>query len=408
MSVPFHAPAEPERGPVFGFYQSPEARRLMAQAFERPGIGELSLVEGGLESATRTMKRGEQPSLALYELDNADPTAEIDALRRQLPRGTPMIGLGPDIPLILFRKLLGVGLIDYLDVALGPQALADAIATARRKRMRRATDAGPAKSGKIILFAGMRGGLGTTSCAMAAAWYLGSLGRNTVLLDLDLTHGTVAFALDIDPGHGLRDGLQQPARLDALFIERSLVRHGDRLAILSAEEGCGEELGLDPAAVKVLLDELKQTFDCIVVDCPRGWPPLAATAVAGADDIVLVTGLTLAGLRDTLRSLKHLALAAPTALVKVIAGPNLGASKLPRADFEHNLGRKLDVVVPADPRAFEAASNGGTMLTAAAPASASSKAIAGLVAELGYSGEASRKPLLGNWLPRRIAAPAAA
>ena len=58
----------------------------------------------------------------------------------------------------------------------------------------------------------------------------------TALLDLDVHFGTRrARALDLEPGRGLTDAIDNPGRIDGLFIERAMIRANDHLAILSAE-----------------------------------------------------------------------------------------------------------------------------------------------------------------------------
>jgi len=56
------------------------------------------------------------------------------------------------------------------------------------------------------------------------------------LLDLDLHFGTIALKLDTDPGSGLCEALEQPSRIDSLFIDRAMVQ-GDRGNLRVA--GCG-------------------------------------------------------------------------------------------------------------------------------------------------------------------------
>jgi Flp pilus assembly CpaE family ATPase len=69
-------------------------------------------------------------------------------------------------------------------------------------------------------------------------------------------------------------------------------------------------------------------------------------------------------------------------VVKVVAGPSIG--KLPRAEFERNLGRKIDVVLPADHKAFDQATNAGKPVAACAPKSLYAREVSALTTALGY------------------------
>ena len=379
--------AMPTTGPILGFYRHEDSRSVLSAAFERPGLGELQLTEGGLDVALKVMRRGEKPSLVLYDVTGSNsPAADVATLIKHGGRGLPVIAIGGTIEVGKFREFLAAGAFDYVDRSFGAVALADTVARARHQRARRTTDQGTARSGKVVAFCGSRGGVGVTTCAIATAWSLANAhDTNTVLVDLDVVFGTTAFALDIDPGRGLREGLEQPARIDSVFLERCLVRDGPKLAILSAEEPFDESQIFDAGAATVLLDELKQTFDCTVVDLPRALTPVNRTILAAADDIVLVTSATLAGLRDAIRWLEYFATVADRAVVRVVQGPAVPGTALPQAEFEKNLGHKIDLIIPYDAAAAAAAANSGKAIVDIAPQGAVAKAVTELTALLGHA-----------------------
>src|SRR5699024_7058129 len=93
---------------------------------------------------------------------------------------------------------------------------------------------------------GTRGGAGASMLATSLAWLLGSEhGKSTALLDLDVHFGTGALTFDLEPGRGLTDAIEDPSRIDGLFIERAMVRTGDRLALMSAETPINTPLQTD-------------------------------------------------------------------------------------------------------------------------------------------------------------------
>lgn len=360
---------------------------MIATAFNRPGLGELMLSEGGVDVAIKVMRRGDKPGLVLFDVSaSANPIADIATLMRHGGRALPVIAVGGTIDISRFREFLAAGVFDYIDRGLGPLALGDAVARARRDRARRATDTGPARHGRVIVFGGTRGGVGTTTAAIATSWLLAhERDINTALLDLDMNSGTVAFALDIDPGRGLREGLDQPARIDAVFIERCLVRESARLAVLSAEEPYDDVHDVDPAGALVLLDELRQAFDCVIVDLPRTISPLSRAVLGAADDIVLVCSPTLAGLRDGLRWSDYVAAVADRATVRVVQGPVAGVIALDKADFEKSLGRKIDLIIPFDAKVANAAANAGKAIPAVAGGGTVKHALSELATLLGFA-----------------------
>ena len=379
--------------PILGFFRSNDAREIIAAAFARPGLGEVALSEGGIDVAVKVMRRGEKPSLVLFDISlSSNPAGDIATIVKHGGRALPVIAIGEAIDVAKFRDLIAAGIFDYIDWASGAQQLADAVTRARRQRARRATDAGPARQGRLVVFCGTRGGLGTTSTAIGTAWVLAhDRETSTALVDLDLSSGTVAFALDIDPGRGLREGLDQPSRIDAVFIERCIVRESVKLGVLSAEEPYNAASEIDPAAALVLLDELRQTFDCVVVDLPRAVTPLSRVVLGAADDIVFLYGSTLTGLRDALRWTEFAAAIADRAVIRLVRGPEPGAAHLEKSDFEKSLGRKIDMELQFDAKAAAAAANAGKAIPAVAPDSSAAKSFDKLATLLGFE---AREPEL--------------
>ena len=94
-------------------------------------------------------------------------------------------------------------------------------------------------------------------------------GRSTALLDLDVHFGTGALALDLEPGRGLTDAIENPSRIDGLFIERAMVRANDKLCVLSAEAPINQPMLTDGSAFYQLQEEIRHAFEGTVIDLPR-------------------------------------------------------------------------------------------------------------------------------------------
>src|SRR5690606_27676556 len=87
--------------------------------------------------------------------------------------------------------------------------------------------------------------------------------------DLDVHFGTGALALDLEPGRGLTDAIDNPSRIDGLFIERAMIKASEKLAILSAEAPISNPVMTDGSAFSQLQDEFRSAFECAVIDMPR-------------------------------------------------------------------------------------------------------------------------------------------
>jgi pilus assembly protein CpaE len=198
---------------------------------------------------------------------------------------------------------------------------------------------------------GVRGGVGASTIATSLAWLLGERAhRSTALLDLDIHFGTGALALDLEPGRGLTDAIENPSRIDGLFIERAMVRANERLSVLSAEAPIHQPLVTDGTAFFQLQEEMRNAFESTVIDLPRHMLIQYPHMVHDAHVAVVVSELTLAATRDTIRILAWLKSNAPQTKVIVVANgvPSGGALEISRKDFEQSIERPVDIVFPHD------------------------------------------------------------
>src|SRR3954451_13838984 len=171
----------------------------------------------------------------------------------------------------LYRDLVASGIQDYLLKPFSPDQLRDAFANAQMTISGpRMVESGNEKPNVMAAVIGVRGGVGASTVATSLAWLMGDKGgRSTALLDLDVHFGTGALALDLEPGRGLTDAIENPSRIDGLFIERAMVRANERLSVLSAEAAIHQPLGTDGTAFFALQEEMRNAFESKGLDLPR-------------------------------------------------------------------------------------------------------------------------------------------
>jgi len=164
--------------------------------------------------------------------------------------------------------------------------------------------------------------------------------------------GTGALALDLEPGRGLTDAIENPSRIDGLFIERAMIRANDHLAILSAEAPISSPLMTDGSAFVQLEEEFRQAFEMTVIDLPRNMLINFPHLLAEVNVVALVTEMTLASARDTIRILSWLKTNAPQAQPLIVANKlQTGAAEISKADFEASIERKINYTIPFDQKA---------------------------------------------------------
>ena len=273
-----------------------------------------------------------------------------------------VIAIGQVNDVRLYRDLLGSGIQDYLLKPLSASVLRDSLNNAQQVfAAPRGGEAEQVKRHISTAIIGTRGGVGASTLATSLAWhYSADKSMPTALLDLDVHFGTGALTLDLEPGRGLTDAIDNPSRIDGLFIERAMIRANDNLAILSAEAPINSPLMTDGAAFLQLQEEFRHAFEITLVDLPRNMLINFPHVLNDVNVATVVCEMTLASARDTIRVLSWLKANAGHVTPLVVANKvQAGAAEISKADFEASIERKIDVSIPLDQKAASAAAKLG-------------------------------------------------
>jgi len=407
MNAPFNPRGAATREPFTAFVCDEASVELLKPIATENGWDHGRINKGGLRNAVQALSVSASPSILFVDLSECgDPLNDIGALAEVCEPGTVVIAAGHVNDVRLYRDLVNSGIQDYLLKPLNPEQLREAFNQAQLVL------AGPRAAEPVVdrphmmtAFVGVRGGTGASSLAASVAWQLSEKkGRSTAFLDLDVHFGTGALALDLEPGRGLTDAIENPGRIDGLFIERAMVKANEKLAVLSAEAPMNTPMMSDGTAFFQLQEEMKQAFECTIIDLPRTMVIQHPHLLYDVSTVVVVTEFTLAATRDTIRILSWLKSNAPQAGVIVVANrvPPTGQTEITRKDFETSIERAVDIVVPYDAKLAVQAAKLGKPLIDVAKSTKLGQAIGELAARLvateGKEAEAAAasKSLLGK------------
>lgn len=363
--------------------------------------------KGGLRNAVQSLSITASPNILLVDLsESGDPLTDINSLAEVCEPGTVVIAIGQVNDVRLYRDLLGSGIHDYLLKPLSPGVVRDALVQAQAVfAAPKQGDGSAVKRHVSTAVVGTRGGVGASTLATSLAWQFSADKKlPTALLDLDIHFGSGALTLDLEPGRGLTDAIENPSRIDGLFIERAMIRANDHLAILSAEAPINSPLMTDGSAFVQLEEEFRQAFEMTVVDLPRNMLINFPHLLAGVNVVVLATEMTLASARDSIRLLSWLKSNAPHAEVIVAANKvQVGLLEITKADFEASIERQISFMIPYDNKAAtNAAKLGKTFIEANRSTKAGGvireigEAIVNIGVEGSVSGLEPKKSLLGK------------
>lgn len=364
MNAPWKPGMTGQRDPFHAFVCDDHSHDLLSVIVSEMGWAPEKVNKGGMRNAVQSLSVTASPQILFVDMsESGDPLNDINSLAEVCEPGTVVIAAGQVNDVRLYRDLLASGIQDYLLKPFGADQLRDALAQAQAVFFA-PRDAAPEHSHITTAVIGTRGGVGASSIATSLAWLLSTKHqRPTALLDLDVHFGTAALAMDLEPGRGLTDAIENPSRIDGLFIERAMVRASETLAILSAEAPINQPMMTDGGAFYQLLEEFRSAFECTVIDLPRNMLIQHPHLMGDANVTVVVTELTLAAARDSIRVLSWLKSNAPQSRVLVVANRvHPGVPEISRKDFEASIERKIDILIPFDLRiAAQSAKLGKTL-----------------------------------------------
>ena len=288
-------------------------------------------------------------------------------LQRYFPK-TPVVATAPDATLQDVRQFMHLGVVDFVPQPITRSDLVSALEHAARsqKSMREPAE----EPGKVISFLKAGGGVGASTLAVQSACLLASRKRpdhmRVCLLDLDLQFGTNSLYLDLDNRVGLADILESPERLDHELLKSVMSRHVSGLDLLAAPR---DMVALDAMPLESLeqcLRLLRGEYGTIFLDLPEAWTPWSYAAIQNSDLVILVTQLTVAGVRqarrqiDTMRAHGLEEVPVKVALNRFEKG---WGRSVDLKDAEKALGRKFDYFIANDYKTVSDALNQGVALS---------------------------------------------
>jgi pilus assembly protein CpaE len=327
----------------------------------RLGKAHLKIQMGGIAAAIEAYKGAPTPNVIVIETENRgnEILDGLDQLSEVCDAGTRVVVIGRLNDVVLYRELVRRGVNDYLIAPVGTIDVVRSICG-----LFSAPDAKAV--GRIIAVIGAKGGVGASSVAHNVAWAVArELRLDTVVVDLDLGFGTAGLDYNQDPPQGIADAVFSPDRVDNAFIDRLLSKCTDHLSLLAAPATLDRIYDFSAEAFEPIVDSLRATVPCIVLDVPHQWSGWTKKTLIGADDILVVAGPDLANLRNAKNLLDLLKAARPNDRRPRYCLNQVGMAKRPEikpADFAKALDDEAAAIIPFEPQVFGTAANNGQMI----------------------------------------------
>lgn len=225
--------------------------------------------------------------------------------------------------------------------------------------------------GKIISFTNQKGGVGKTTTCVNLSAYLAAMGQKVLILDLD-PQGNATSGVGIEKRKGLKtiyDLIDGESPIDEVIIQTII----DGLDIIpSTVDLAAAEISLvslpnREKILKEILDNVKEYYDFIMIDCQPSLGLLTVNALTASDSVIIPMQCefySLDGITQLMNTLR---------LVKLHLNPTLDVEGVVRTmkDNRSNLinqvsqeiikffkSKVFDTYIPRNIRLAEAPSHG--------------------------------------------------
>jgi pilus assembly protein CpaE len=348
---------------VQAFCETVETAAAVQAAGEdrRLGKAHLKIQMGGIAAAVEAYSNAATPNVIMIESASRgdDLLAGLDTLSNCCDAGTRVVVVGRMNDVVLYRELMRRGVSEYLIGPVGTLDIVRAICG-----LFSAPDAKPV--GRVIAVVGSKGGVGASTIAHNIAWAVArDLSLDTVVTDLDLGFGTAGLDYNQDPPQGIADAVFSPDRIDTAFIDRLLSKCTDHLSLLAAPATLDRIYDFGGDAFDSIIDSLRATMPCIVLDVPHQWTGWTKRTLVGADEILIVAEPDLANLRNAKNLLDLLKASRPNDHRPHYCLNRVGVPKRPEisaGDFAKALEDEPLASIPFEPQIFGTAANNGQMI----------------------------------------------
>jgi pilus assembly protein CpaE len=355
---------------IQAFCETPEVAEVIKNASgdRRMAKAHVKVHMGGILAAIEAFRSAPTPNLIIIEslADRNQLIAHLDSLAEFCDSGTKVIIIGHENDIALYRALTARGVSDYLIAPLDVLPFIQHVSHLYN---------GPESEalGRIIAVVGSKGGVGASNVSHNLAWSVSRvLQYQTVIADLDLAFGTAGLDFNQDPPQGIAEAVFAPERVDPNLVDRLLSKCSETLSLLAAPATVDRTYDLGENAFDPLLDVLRSTTPCTVLDLPHAWTAWTRHILIGADELVIVATPDLANLRNTKTFFDALRAARPNDRPPKLVLNGVGVPKRPEisvTEFAKAIEVTPVAVIPFEAKLFGTAANNGQMLAEIEPGS---------------------------------------
>jgi pilus assembly protein CpaE len=204
------------------------------------------------------------------------------------------------------------------------------------------------KRGEMIAVCSAKGGIGRTLLTVNLAVALFKKNISIGVLDGDFQFGDVGLAMDLQSTFTIKDVVEDKDRIDQYSLASYLCSHESGVKVLPAPERPEYADLATPEQVNNIIDLLLLQHDYVICDTNVGLSEQTINIVEKADQILLVTNLEMATLKNTKLMLETLDVLGLRQKVQLVINRATMESVIQATDVPSILGEDDPVYIPND------------------------------------------------------------
>ncbi|SFA79333.1 MULTISPECIES: AAA family ATPase [unclassified Bacillus (in: firmicutes)] len=204
------------------------------------------------------------------------------------------------------------------------------------------------KRGEMIAVCSAKGGIGRTILTVNLAVALFKKNISVAILDGDFQFGDVGLAMDLQSTFTIKEVIEGIATLDEHSLAGYLCHHDSGVKVLPATDRPEYADLVSKEAVNKISDLMLLHHDYVVVDTGVGLNDHTINFVERADQILIVTNLEMAALKNTKLMLETLEILGLREKARVVINRANMESVIQATDAANILDEKDPIYIPND------------------------------------------------------------
>ncbi len=253
-----------------------------------------------LDSRLRQLR----PDVVLLDLSaDAEKAVDLISVVAAIRPAIHVVGLHEHNDAAVIIRSLRAGATEFLCAPFDVESQSAVIT--RILRLRQSDSQSAPNRGQVFAFVGAKAGQGATTLAYNSAC-VGAEDekRKVLIIDLDLTGGTLSFVARVNGSYSVLDAVRHSEKIDATLWS-ALVTSRENLDLLAGPDK-PEPATIEGHRIHDLVEYARGVYDVVILDLPAAYDRVSQLALGEADKVLVVSGAELPSLHLTRKLIVYL------------------------------------------------------------------------------------------------------